>query len=465
MSRKKKKKKVNKTDLAVRQSQEILDDMLSCGTCVDAGSFKMPEYKGMERIEFLMKVLPGINYIQAMFEDYIFSDGLTTGSTEQDKILNNFLFRKNLKGNTNLDTLRDVIGNAAFYGEDGLRWYEDNLYETKCGTYGALVGKKDGIKFPAMYFCTKDESIVGNAIMNVPDHMAIDDFYEIFERQKLIPLDTSEFINIRNKTDNIHGESPLMSDEFRLNLLAAAYSRLNYDVRYDGPGRLILRPKDGYVSGDVNEIDTTSVVKASIASGVDRLEKAKREAAKVGMEIKNSSSDEVILLSNAFDKEITHLERVTKATEFFDWLSNEGEVIAQAIGMSPALLELGRVSGNVSMERIIDNAMQNTIVPLRQKFADQFSALLSEKLGIDKVYFGKYHPSTEADRETQWIRVTEVMTQLNSIDTPETKQLVKDFAQILAYDIHNTDKTLVKLGIGHREDGTLDKIKRIIEGE
>ena len=458
MSKKKKKRKVN-----LSTNQEILDDYLSCGSCTDAGTFKVPEPTGIDKIEFLMKTLPGIGYIQNMFVDYIFSDGLTTGSVEQDKILNDFLFSKNLEGNTNLDVLRDVIGEAPFYGETGLRWYDGNIYRVKCGTYGALVGRKDGITFPALYFCSDDGKGIGAFEIDIPDDMTISDFEERFEEQHMIPLDTSEFVNVRNKTSNIHGESPLLSDKFRLDLLAAVYSRLNYDVKYDGPGRLILRPRDGYVSGDINEVDTASVVKQSVAAGANRFEKTKKEAARVGMEIKNSTSDEVILLSNAFDKEITHLERVTKATEFFDWLNNEGEVIAQAIGMSPALLELGKVSGNVSMERIIDNAMENTIVPLRQKFADQISELFARKLGIDKVYFGDYHPSTEADKETQWMRITEIMSMLNSIERPKEQELVDDFADMLSYAIHQSDGTLVKLGIGRKGDDALAKIEAILK--
>ena len=124
----KKRRKQKKINENVRQSQEIIEDMLTCGSCSDAGTFRMPEPTGLEKIEYLMKVLPGINYIQNMFVDYIFSDGLTTGSIEQDRILNNFLFRKNMRGNTNLDVLRDVIGGASFKGETGLRWYQGDLY-------------------------------------------------------------------------------------------------------------------------------------------------------------------------------------------------------------------------------------------------------------------------------------------------------------------------------------------------
>ena len=114
------------------------------------------------------------------------------------------------------------------------------------------------------------------------------------------------------------------------------------------------------------------------------MEKAKEEARRIAREIKSSTSDSVILLSNGFDKDIEHLERVTKATEFFDWLSNEGVILAQAMGMAPSLLELGKISGNVSMEKIIDNSMLNNIVPLREQYAIQFSEFISNHLKIQK---------------------------------------------------------------------------------
>lgn len=456
MSRKKRKKQVNET---VRQSQEIIDDMLACGMCSDAGKFKMPERTGLDEIEHLCKVLPGIGYIENLLVDYIFSNGLTTGNIEQDVILKNFLFRKNIQGNTNYAVLRDVIGNSSLYGETGLRWYEGNIYMIDAGKYAALTTKKDGIEYPATFFCSSDGRYLTDEKIDVPEERTYRAFREKFEEQKLILLDPSEFVNVRNNTKKIHGEPPLLTDRLRIKLLEAVYARLNYDIEYDGPGRIILRPKDGYVAGDINEIDTTTVMKGSVLAGKDRMEKAKRDAALVGKELRDSSSDDVILLSNAFDKDITHLERVTKATNFFDWLENEGEIIAQALGMPPSLLELGRVSGNVSMQRILDNAMENTIVPLREKFAIQISPLLSEKLGIDKVYFGKYQLASAPDRETMRTKVVEMMTMLNAIETPEAKQLVKDFAGMLSYDIHNSDGSLVELGVGNIPDDEIYKLE------
>lgn len=457
MSKKKKKKlNVRKDDYM----QHVLDEMLECGQCADAGSFSLPKETGLDQIEHLIKTLPGILYIQNLLVDYLFSNGLTTGSIEQDRVLNDFLYRENMQGNTNLAVLRDAIGTAAVYGEAGLRWYKDNIYMVEPGKYGALIDTEDGVQYPVCYFSSEDLRYISEGDVNVPEDATPDDIERRFEEQKLILLDNSNFVNIRCDTRSIHGESPLLSDQLRVKLLESVYSRLNYDILYDGPGRIILRPKDGYVTGDINEVDTSTVMKESVMSARGRMEKAKEEVSRVGKEIKNSSSDDVILLSNAFDKDITHLERVTKATQFFDWIDNEGAIIAQALGMSPSLLELGKVSGNVSMQRILDNAMENTIVPLREKYAIQFSPLLSSKLGIEKVYFDKYQLASAPDRETMRTKVVEMMTMLNSIETSETAQLVKDFAEMLSYDIHNTDGTLVELGVGNIPDEELYKLEQ-----
>lgn len=465
---KKKKKKLNScacsNGTSAReddQMQKILSDMLECGQCADAGTFSIPCHTGLDDIDHLIKVLPSITYIENLLVDYIFSDGLTTGSIEQDRKLNAFLYRQNMQGTSNLAVLRDAIGNASLYGETGVRWYEDNIYLLKAGKYGALLDREDGIEYPVCWFSAQDMRYISEGDVEVPDDdITPFDIEQKFEEQNLVLLDKSNFVNIRNDTKELHGKSPLLSDELRVRLLEAVYARLNYDIKYDGPGRLILRPKDGYVTGEVNEVNSSTVMKESVMSAKGRLAKAKEEVKKVGKEIRDSRSDDVILLSNAFDKDITHLERVTKATQFFDWLENEGAIIAQAIGLPPSLLEMGKVSGNVSMQRILDNAMENSIVPLREQFAIQFSPMLSEKLGIEKVYFGKYQRASAPDKETMRTKVAEIMTMLNAIDKPETDKLVRDFAEMLSYDIHNSDGTLVELGVGNLPDEIYDLVEK-----
>lgn len=466
--KKKKKQKKSKTQLAInRYSEEedkILDDFLACNTnCASVVHKKEIKRTGLAQIEHLIDVLPGVNYIKTLFLDYIFSSGVTTGSIVQDERLGDFLYRKNLQGNTNLAVLRDTIGSAALYGEAGLRQLNGNIYLVEPGTYAAVIRRYEGMMIPIGYVIAEDGRLLEANDVDISNVENLDEFYRILSDQKLIFLNNTEFVNIRNDTTYLHGDPPFLRDKLRLSLLESVYSRLGYDVDYDGPGRLILRPRGGYVTGDVNEISTARVMQESVSNAEKRLRGAQKEIARVGEAIKNSSSDSVILLSDAFDDHIEHLERVTKATEFFDWIGNEGEIIAQAVGMSPSLLELGKVSGNVSMQRILDNAMENTIVPLREHYAIQFSAFISNLVGIDHVYFGKYELQSAPDAETTRTKVVEMMTMLNSIEMPETKQLVKDFASMLSYDIHNDDGSLVRLGVGKSD--ILEKVKLISKGE
>lgn len=443
----KKRRKQNRGDTV---EEQILDDMLECNTkCADLGTYKpCDKRKGLAEIDRLVKALPGMGYIESQFVDYIFSNGVTTGSIPQNKKLDAFLYRKNMQGNTNLAVLRDVIGNAAVYGETGIRWYNGDIYMVKPGTYGALTRKENGIEYPVIYFCTDDGRYISGETIELPKEKTIEDFVRSFTEQHLVLLDTSNFVNVRNDTSKLHGDSPLLRDTLRIDLLVSVYSRLGYDVEYDGPGRLILRPKDGYVSGDLNDVSTSSVMNQSVMAADKRMDKAQKEVRRVGEEVKNSSSDSVILLSNAFDKEITKLERVTKATEFFDWIGNEGKILAQALGLAPSLLELGEVSGNVSMQRILDNAMENTVVPLREHYSTQFSDLLARKLGIEKVYFGKYELASAPDRETVILKSVEAMSMLNQIEgSAKAKQLIDDLADRISYNIHNDDGSLVELSI------------------
>ena len=428
----------------------ILDDMLNCNTlCSDLGKFKSRVYtlRDYDKIKFFEKALPGLDYVKRQLVYYIFSNGITTGSINEDVVLDDFLYKKNLEGATNLAVLQDLVGNTATYGECGLRWYEDNLYCVDAGTYTPLILKEDGVDKIFGWVLTEDGSYVREKpfeTKEIPTD-SWENFQRWFEEKKLILLSTDEFINVRNDSNNLHGESPLLRDELRLDLLVAVYERLNYDINYDGPGRLILKAKDGYVEGDGNEISTGEVMNQSLNAQRNRYEKAKEEATKVAQQIRDSGSDQAIVLSNAFKDNITHLPRVTKATEFFDWLKQEGVILAQDLGMSPSLLELGDISGNVSMEKIIDNSMLNTIVPLREMYATQFSEFIASKIGVNKIYFDKYEmQQAENEHETQ-ARIVDMMKTL--YDIGEDK-LVADFAVMLQNSIRDENNEVRALSVG-----------------
>ena len=439
-----------------RTVDEILESMLNCSSCSDVGG--LPKRKwgdGLNKVDEYMKTLPGADYVLTQTLNYMFSNGLTTGSINADIDLNEFLYHKNSKRNTNKDELRNAIGMAITHGASGLRWFNGDIYQYKWGTYRILTLKRNGIELVLGYVIAKDGGKVPPIRFKFDEYREYEDFLRDIDEQGLILLDTREFMVIRNDTSLPYGHSPLLADEARLDLLTAVYERLNYDIRYDGPGRIIIRPKDNFMAGDENnDISTSAAIQNALEGQKKQADLIKAEAARVAKDIKNSSSDSVIVLSNMFDKDIDHLERVTKATEFFTWIKNDTLVLAQDFGMAPSLLELGGVSGNVSMEKIIDLAMLNNIVPLREKYAEQFSGFLSEHLGVEKIYFNKYEMAQQEDPNTMRTKVVNMMSLLNAMRInegednniqPKAQQLFNDLAEMLSENIHNENGVLEEL--------------------
>lgn len=417
--------------------QEVLDDMNRCdktctGLAVDERKFIVRD------IDWLVENLPGIDYVVSRMMNYIFANGMTTGFDEQDDRLEKWLYEDvNRMGATNYSTLSSAIADASIYGCCGLRMYDGNLYTVKKGYYGVLTAEDDGIKEIVAYFIRKDRGKVEDEIDTTEwqSFTSYTDVEKWFYDNDYILLDASEFANVRNDTSELFGYSPLLRDKQRLNLILRVYERLNYDIQYDGPGRIILHTKDGFVSDERNEVSTTEVLNNAPGLISDRYEDAKKEARRIAQDLKDSTSDAVGVMSGAFEKDITHLPRVTKATEFLEWLDVDMVVIAQIVGMSPTLLEVGELHGNVSVEKIIDTAMLNTIIPKREMYAIQVSDLIAARLGVSKVSFNKYDMVQTQDENEIRARVADIIKSLSysykAVDTPEVGQLIKDCADLL----------------------------------
>lgn len=370
--------------------QAIIDDIIACGGCCDLGGLKNKRRTGLERIEYLKKNLPLLDYVLNQTVYYIFSNGLTTGDTESSNRLNDWLDKKNINGIPNLLTLKAGIKGALVDGCCGLRVYENDLYVVERGYYATLTQRIDGIEQVIGYLIRSDGKLFRDKVELKKDYQSISEIQERFQENKLILLDNSNFISLRNDPSSLFGDSPLLRDELRLSLLVSEYEHLNYDIDFDGPGRIVLHVSDGITTTD--DASSSQLINQSGGAQTRRNDKALAEAQRISKEIKNSSSDAVITLSNAFDKDITHLPRVTKSTDDFfrEWIRNEGTIIAQDIGISPALLELGDISGNVSMEKIIDNAVTNTIIPMRENYASQFGDVVASLAKVPDVYFDDY---------------------------------------------------------------------------
>lgn len=438
-------------------SDKVLDEMLRCNTvCSDIGTFKKTEYKVEEDfIEWLYCNLPSMSYVVDRIINFIFSNGLTTGDELQDEKLDAFLYAQNIQGTTNLNALREGIKQALVFGKSGLRWLGDDGIMNINSKYYACLTQENETHYGFKEIIGFIVSFKGQKIWDM-DVTEIDFDEETFESQGIIIdkgrglliLSQDEFLNLRNNTSKNNGESPLKYDQQRLKLISAIYERLNYDIVYDGPGRLLLRVSKDYMSSD--QASGNGQLLDNTQGGRDRrADEVKKEVSNIGEQIKKSTSDNVIAVSDYFDKDITHLPRVTKATEFFNWLSGEGEMIAQLFGISPTLLGLGKISGNVSMEKIIDNSMLNDIIPLREMFAVQISAWLADKLGVDKIYFDMYEMKQVVDENDTRAKVVKQAIEIRRYGSDADQAVADDLMAMVDADLDTGKGELKTLATKH----------------
>lgn len=444
------------------RQQEILEDFLNCNTlCVDIGGNpkRLPE-NPFSKIEYLIKVLPGIEYIKKLYSLYVFSNDLTTGKVDDDQRLNGFLFRRNKKDLTNKETLKTAVDTALLWGRCGIRKYKDDIYDVPPGKYGKIIYRESGIETVVAYFVKENGLYLDKDVVKLNDMLIsgyeesiLEDFPKKFKEMGLILLDRSEFIEIKNP--DTKGESPLLFDELRLRLLVTVYEQLNHDLNFNGPGRMIVSPEAGFYSSESgNEVSTGEVLSQSMPNVKSRNERGKAMAVQMMTDLKESKPDSILYMPRELASHIEQLPKQTKSTEFLEWAQNAGEFLAQVMGFPPSLLELGHLSGNVSMEKIIDNAMLNIIIPVREEYATQFSPLISEIVDVEKVYFDKYEMEQTEDEGNMLAKRADSLVKISSIDNKLTEDVVTDMLLQIYNNLHYDNGDLKELKLGRKGEST-----------
>lgn len=433
-------------------NRAMLDKMLECNTCKDIGRYepylrrkrkKKLHYE--EAVDYLVHNLPTLQYVRSQVINFLFSDGLTTGTEAGDRKLDAWLYDTNIRGDTNISVLMEAVSESLVYGKNGVRWLseEDGIINVRSCNYGAIKEDNEeyyGFKDVIGYIVSLDDQKIWDI---ETDEIQFDQ--DVLEKQgviidkdrKIILLSKEEFLNMRMETSTTDGESVLNFDRQRIEMLVNLYERMNYDIEYDGPGRIIFRLKEGYKSTGANETSTSELLDNSLNGQKARTELVENEIRKVAGEIKYSTSDNIIVVSDMFE-DFEHLPRVTKTTEFLTFLQdNEGVIMSQVFGIPPALLSLGKLSGNISMEKIIDNAMLNVIIPMREKIAVQISNFIAPKIGVEKIYFDKYNMKQSNDENDTRVKVVDMIVKLTAAGYTS---LADKFAMILDTDLGTIGK-------------------------
>jgi hypothetical protein len=374
----------------------------------------MTEEKDYVSIEWLWYNFPGFKYVVDTLTNYIFSNRLIGANDEESIKLDNFLSSTNIQGVSNFSVIRDAVRYSLVYGQGGIRWLsnkdgivfvpfdknavltsENMDYKALTDIEGYLISRNDQYKF--------DIEDKNNFEINLDkDNLTLDEFKNqiVSKDDQFIILPVDRFVNLRMDTTKPKGEPPMWHDRQRVQLLSTVYDRLIHDLNYDGPGRLALFLRDGLISEN-SGMNAGELFAQTNKAKKEYQARVRNDTTKFADAFAKSNSRSTIVVPNVVDK-LTPLPNQIKSVDYIDISQQLLETVANNYSSNPAVLGIGKMSGNVSMAGQLSVFMHNTIIPQRELFARQINAILSEKIGISKITFDKYEETdTGIDAENK----------------------------------------------------------------
>jgi len=369
-----------------------------------------PVGENLEDIERLALDLPDVDYILDNIVNYMFTNYLTTEDFDKDKVLRDYLYRLNFNGQRNYDVLKQVAKGYRKYGYYGLLNTGEGLVGIHPKDILACVidyPKKPVLRQTLTYlikntnvFVTPYDRKTGNN-RPVTDYSA-EDIQKIIEnpeeyKNEVLVVTDKEFACVRIDTSQVFCMSPLLKDRKRVELILNILNRMNYDISRNGIGTIALQAKD-----TLEEQIEESVEQGTAFSGGELLDMgrtAKGERTKKIIEDMNAFAEKLsetefndaIVYSGNFQN-LEQLERDTKATDFLDYLSQYvPAIICQMFGVPARLFDLNKTVSNIGTYSIIDNAMKNTIIPMRDHFLGQVIHILQNATNLSEhIKFDSY---------------------------------------------------------------------------
>lgn len=369
-----------------------------------------PVGENLEDIERLTLDLPDVDYILDNIVNYMFTNYLTTEDFDKDKVLRDYLYKLNFNGQRNYDVLKQVAKGYRKYGYYGILNTGEGLVGIHPKDILACVidyPKKPVLRQTLTYlikntnvFVTPYDRKTGNN-RPVTDYSA-EDIQKIIEnpeeyKNEVLVVTDKEFACVRIDTSQVFCMSPLLKDRKRVELILNILNRMNYDISRNGIGTIALQAKD-----TLEEQIEESVEQGTAFSGGELLDMgrtAKGERTKKIIEDMNAFAEKLsetefndaIVYSGNFQN-LEQLERDTKATDFLDYLSQYvPAIICQMFGVPARLFDLNKTVSNIGTYSIIDNAMKNTIIPMRDHFLGQVIHILQNATNLSEhIKFDSY---------------------------------------------------------------------------
>lgn len=374
------------------------------------------DYESLQTIEELAENLPDVDYILDSIVNYMFTNELTTkdegGSQPQKDKLDQWLDSHNFNGQRNEDVLREVAKGYRKYGYYGLLSIQggivgvhpSNILAVTIDNPGAPVLKQTltyVIRRSGVGLNTRPgDPIYGNndrySSFSIEDLKKILKNPEKHEKEYLI-VSSEEFSCVRLDTGRVFGTSPLLKDRKRVRLIYNILDRMNYDIERNGIGTIAIQAKDslvdeieegaenGLIPGGGELLDMGRTAKEQ------REEKLAKDMETLAKRLAETENNDAVVYSGRFQN-LKQLERDTKAVDFMDYLSQYiPAIICQMFGVPARLFDLNKTVSNIGTHSIIDNAMKNTIIPMRDYFINQCAAPIRHASGVnERIRFANY---------------------------------------------------------------------------
>lgn len=403
-----------------------------------------PVGENLEDIERLALDLPDVDYILDNIVNYMFTNYLTTENFDKDKQLRDYLYSPNFNGQRNYDVLKQVAKGYRKYGYYGLLNTGEGLVGVHPKDILACVidyPKKPVLRQTLTYlikntntFITPFDRKTGNN-RPVTDYSA-EDIQKILEnpeeyKNEVLIVTDKEFACVRIDTSQVFCVSPLLKDRKRVELILNILNRMNYDISRNGIGTIALQAKDTLEE----QIEESVEQGTSFSSGelLDMGRTAKGERTKKIIEDMNAFAEKLsetefndaIVYSGNFQN-LEQLERDTKATDFLDYLSQYvPAIICQMFGVPARLFDLNKTVSNIGTYSIIDNAMKNTIIPMRDHFIGQVVHILQNASGLSEhIKFDSYEFTNNYNYNND-LYILDVYDRLESIDNKMAEAYLK----------------------------------------
>lgn len=403
-----------------------------------------PVGENLEDIERLALDLPDVDYILDNIVNYMFTNYLTTESFDKDKELRDYLYGLNFNGQRNYDVLKQVAKGYRKYGYYGLLNTGEGLVGVHPKDILACVidyPKKPVLRQTLTYLIKNTNTYITPYDRKTGNNRPVNDYSaediqkilenpEEFKNEVLVVTD-KEFACVRIDTSQVFCMSPLLKDRKRVELILNILNRMNYDISRNGIGTIALQAKD-----TLEEQIEESVEQGTAFSGGELLDMgrtAKGERTKKIIEDMNAFAEKLsetefndaIVYSGNFQN-LEQLERDTKATDFLDYLSQYvPAIICQMFGVPARLFDLNKTVSNIGTYSIIDNAMKNTIIPMRDHFIGQVVHILQNATGLSEhIKFDSYEFTNNYNYNND-LYILEVYEKLKAIDIKMAEAYLK----------------------------------------